>query len=138
MSFLTCILPRDLLPFSALGLSFMGLLSAMTSNTVGKSLIKLCRRFLSRKQQRKVRIISYVLFLYTTKHPLKPQSGVWEGRVDCMQTNQMQPSPFFLARRNSLDYYYITSFYLTLFDRTWNLRKEQRFLEHVVLNILRL
>ena len=47
--FLTFVLPRDLLPLSTLGLSFIGFLSVTTSKTVGSSLIKLNRRFLSKK-----------------------------------------------------------------------------------------
>lgn len=44
---LTFVLPRDLLPLSTLGFSLTGFLSVTTSKTVGRSLIKLKRRFLS-------------------------------------------------------------------------------------------
>ena len=49
--FLTFVLPRDFLPLSTLtmGLSFIGFLSVTTSKTVSSSLIKLNRRFLSKK-----------------------------------------------------------------------------------------
>lgn len=46
----TFVLPRDLLPLSALGFSLAGFLSVTTSKTVGCSLIKLNKRFLSSKQ----------------------------------------------------------------------------------------
>lgn len=91
----TLVLPRDLLLLSTLGLSFIGFLSVTTSNTVGWSLIKLNRRFLSSKT--KVRTTWYYpqqnKFCINSINCTKFEQNIWDSAYNTLLGCRLRQTP---------------------------------------------